>query len=806
MKNNFLIFRLLFIVSIFLVSKISLVSAKELNFKALEILTYDEEEKVVGKNNAEAKINGELEIFADKFTYFKKKDLLIAEGNVIVFDLINKIKVETKKLSYNKLQNIIISYGESFFEIENKYKINSSDVNFNLNESTIISNKSSDIFDDLGNYVNVSSFQYSNNKKILDGKKIELIDNKKNKYFVNQGKLKLDQYALLGKDIKIFLRNDSFGEPENEPKLKGNSVYYHNNKTLITKGIFTSCKESDNCPPWSIISKEIIHDKNKKEIHYKKAWLRLYNIPVVYFPKFFHPDPTVDRKSGFLMPTFGESKNLGASVNIPYFHVISDSEDLTFKPRFFSNSEYLLQSEYRKLTKNSSHIADFSINKSDTDSENGRKTHFFSNSEINLNSNFFDESKINLILEKVSNDGYTKLYSLESTDTIIKNTNVLESAIEFSGSQNDFSLDLSLESYETMNKLNSDRYEFVYPNYSLTKIINLEDKLINNLELSSSGNQKKHSTNIYEAVQINDLVLSTDNFVNKFGLNNSIKTAFKNVNSDSENSSKLKDKTQSEILALISYDLNLPLIKEKNNFKNFLTPKISLRHSPNAAKNLKDESRFLNSDNIFSLNRIGFNETFETGSSLTLGLDYEKKNEENKTLLSTKIATVFRDEINENLPETSTLGKKQSDYVGEIDFIPNEIFQLNYNYSLNNDLDEFNFHKIENIFTVNNFVNTFSFYEENNLIGKKSYYENNFTYNFDRENSLTFKTRENKTDNLTEYYNLIYEYKNDCLTASIRYNKEYYSNNVTKPNEELFFTLTLIPLGSTESDNILLID
>ena len=42
--------------------------------------------------------------------------------------------------------------------------------------------------------------------------------------------------------------------------------------------------------------------------------------------------------------------------------------------------------------------------------------------------------------------------------------------------------------------------------------------------------------------------------------------------------------------------------------------------------------------------------------------------------------------------------------------------------------------------------------------------------------------------------------------ASIRYNKEYYSNNVTKPNEELFFTLTLIPLGSTESDNVLLID
>ena len=181
----------------------------------------------------------------------------------------------------------------------------------------------------------------------------------------------------------------------------------------------------------------------------------------------------------------------------------------------------------------------------------------------------------------------------------------------------------------------------------------------------------------------------------------------------------------------------------------------------------------------------------------------EKKNSENDTIFSSKIGTVFRDEANENLPETSTLGKKQSDYVGEIDFKPNEIFQFNYNYSLNNDFDEFNFHKIENVFTVNNFINTFSFYEENNLIGKKSYYENNLAYNFDTKNSLIFKTRENKTDNLTEYYNLIYEYKNDCLTASIKYNKEYYSNNILKPEEELFFNITLIPLGSTKSDNIL---
>ena len=73
----------------------------------------------------------------------------------------------------------------------------------------------------------------------------------------------------------------------------------------------------------------------------------------------------------------------------------------------------------------------------------------------------------------------------------------------------------------------------------------------------------------------------------------------------------------------------------------------------------------------------------------------------------------------------------------------------------------------------------------------------------DESNSFAFSTRKNKKNNLTEYYNLIYEYKNDCLVASIKYNKEYYESNNIKPFEQLFFNITLIPLGSTQTDNII---
>ena len=50
---------------------------------------------------------------------------------------------------------------------------------------------------------------------------------------------------------------------------------------------------------------------------------------------------------------------------------------------------------------------------------------------------------------------------------------------------------------------------------------------------------------------------------------------------------------------------------------------------------------------------------------------------------------------------------------------------------------------------------------------------------------------------------MIYEYKNDCLTASLQYNKEYYSDNSIKPFEQLFFNITLIPLGGTQTNNLI---
>jgi len=208
-------------------------------------------------------------------------------------------------------------------------------------------------------------------------------------------------------------------------------------------------------------------------------------------------------------------------------------------------------------------------------------------------------------------------------------------------------------------------------------------------------------------------------------------------------------------------------------------------------------------NNIFSKNRISKNEAMEGGQSLTLGSEYKiTKKEDNSELLLLNLGTVIRDKENPDLPTNSTIGQKSSDIVGNAKYIPNKNFNIDYNFSLDNSLDTSNYDSIKANLSVNNFVTSFEFMQEQNVIGSKSYIQNETSYSFNETKSLSFSTRKNRETNLTEFYNLIYKYKNDCLTAAIQYNKEYYNDNDLKPEEQLLFTITIMPFGKINTPNL----
>ena len=83
-------------------------------------------------------------------------------------------------------------------------------------------------------------------------------------------------------------------------------------------------------------------------------------------------------------------------------------------------------------------------------------------------------------------------------------------------------------------------------------------------------------------------------------------------------------------------------------------------------------------------------------------------------------------------------------------------------------------------------------------MGDTNLFSTSLTYKYDENNFLTFKTRRNRKINLTEYYDLVYQYKTDCLTAGIKYKKTYYEDRDLKPSENLFFSISIIPITTYE--------
>ena len=802
MKNNITFF---FIGIIIILLNINVAYSDDFTFEASEIELLDSGNLIKAKNGTQVLTNDGVIINSNEFEYNKTKNILIATGDVSVVDNKNELTLNSPKITYDKNKELITTNQKTIILIKNQYTIDSKNIIFDRRKKEVSSKNKTKITDNLDNIFYLDAFRYWVLKKLLKAKNIKLITNTKDDFLFNNAMVDFNTNEIVGKDITINFDNSTFGNSDNQPRLKGNAIYSNTKTTNISKGVFTTCKKRDGCPPWLISANNISHDKSKKTIYYKDAWLKVYDIPVLYFPKFFHPDPTVKRQSGFLKPKLITSNNLGTSFTLPYYKVISENKDLTFRPRYYNNNKYLLQSEYRVVTKKTKHVVDASFlngHKSKVDNDNkNTSSHFFSSSNFNLGLSGFDTSSLNLNLQKVSNTNYFKSYKLSSP--LITSETTLASSLNFKANREYLSVETSLEMYENMsNNRPSDRYEFVYPNVKILKKFKAGKDSNGNLSLTTSGHRRQFNTNSEETVLINDLLFETNPIIQKNGLNNNYSFLLKNVNSDAEKSTYYRNSRSSKLLTTFLLNSSFPLKKEKESFNSFLTPKISMRYSPNPTKNISTKDQRLSINNIFELERIGANDSIEGGQSLTIGGEYKRTNKQDKEKLSINLATIYRDKANVDLPIKSTMTETQSDIIGNIKISPNNFLKFDYDFSLDNNLDTINYNSINTSLTVKKLVTTFEFMEENNLLGSESYIGNKTSYNFNESNSLAFSTRKNKKTNVREFYNMIYEYKNDCLIAGIEYNKAYYSTATIKPEEQLFFSITIIPFGKSTSPGL----
>ena len=118
-------------------------------------------------------------------------------------------------------------------------------------------------------------------------------------------------------------------------------------------------------------------------------------------------------------------------------------------------------------------------------------------------------------------------------------------------------------------------------------------------------------------------------------------------------------------------------------------------------KDQSSEDRLITTDNIFGINRLGITDSYESGKSLTFGIDYRKENKINlDKYFEFKLATVFRDTPELDIPKSSSLYNKSSNLFGSLENKLSDILTIDYNFALDNDLQTFEYNNINTKFNL----------------------------------------------------------------------------------------------------------
>jgi len=785
MKNSILIILIIFYQILFL----NKTFGKEIEFDASDIEISNNQNLTIANNGIAIIKDDGIIIEGVKIKYFKDKSLIVVtQGKISKTDITLEIKSDTIK--YNiKDGEINFKNNIKIDDKKNALIIKSDEITYDLSGQKIFGKGNNEIIDEFNNNYKLSEFEYSIKDKVIKLNNTKVFAQNENTFELEIAFLDLEKKEIVAKDIGLNFKISE--NSENEPRLKGRSLTSDERNTIVKKGTFTFCKKREKCPPWELSANEIRHDKLKKMIHYKGASLKVYDKKIFYFPKFFHPDPTVKRQTGFLVPRLQENSTTGLSLKLPYFLALAENKDITISPRFFNDDKFLLQSEFRQKNKKSDHITDLSQFVSTDKSSKG---HLFYNFKKSYESENFDDIELGLKLEQVSDDTYLKAFKVESP--IINNSSNLINSINLNLYDENQTINTNLNIYEDLSKKNNDRYEYV-PNFSFSKIIN------DNYSFKSSGYYKNYNTNITEKVLINDFEFKSNLKYLNNGIINNKKFLVKNVNSEAKNSEKFKNKDTFNLVPTFQTNYTYPLKKQTNEFDYTLTPKFSLNLSTPHTKDVHKNNAKINYNNIYDINRLGLDEINEGGASVTYGYEYTKTDRSNfNQKIKFGFANNLRFEENKDLPANTNLGDKVSDFVGLFEYNPNENIKFDYNFSLKNNLVDQNYELFGFEYFLKNLTTKFEYLNENNSDLKTSYLQNETRFAFNEKNSLIFETRENKEKNFTEYYNLIYQFQNDCLTAAIEYNKEYYSDQDLKPSENLFFKLSILPFGGFNTPNL----
>ncbi len=426
--------------------------------------------------------------------------------------------------------------------------------------------------------------------------------------------------------------------------------------TQFSKVSATSCEvcEDGRPPLWQIRARKVTHDQLEQQLYFEGAQFRVLDVPLFYFPVLRLPDPTLERATGFLVPSIRTTSQLGTGVQIPYFFRLGDHKDLTLTP-YVSSKTRTLGFRYRQAFKRGNIRLRGAYTRDDLIPDDYRG-YFFADGRFNLNNDF----KLSFDIQTTSDDAYLADYGLPDFDRL-RSEIALERIKRDTAFKTSFIYFQSLRDSEPQDEIPSRVFDLNYRKRFFPAGIGGE------VQLAFIGHAHERTSD--EDITGRDVARATfdaewvRSWTFASGLRTDVEFGASVDTFDIRNDSEFPDNvTRSTPRAALT--LRYPMTRrEKSGATQFLEPiaqfgwtHVSDTDVPN------DESTFQEFDqgNLLSLSRFPAEDRRESAATAVVGLNWARRNAEGWEALAT-VGQVFRSDADSDFTLTSGLQGTTSD-------------------------------------------------------------------------------------------------------------------------------------------------
>ncbi|MDH3240152.1 MAG: LPS assembly protein LptD [Alphaproteobacteria bacterium] len=577
--------------------------------------------------------------------------------------------------------------------------------------------------------------------------------------------------------------------------------------TSLGKGVFSPCElckeDPSRAPLWRVRAVRVVHDNVRKEVEYKDAYLEMFGVPVLYLPYFSHADPSVKRRTGFLIPSYSSSSEFGSSFQVPYFWAIDPSEDITLTPNIYSGQAPMLAAEYRKRFVHGEIQVEGSYTRPERDTGADRETrgHLFVEGRHDIDPMW----RAKYQLQQTSDDTYMRRYKFDEPDN-----QTLTSSFNLEGFKGHNYAQVSGYHFKGLRATDVDgeipfvipfaEYHFVSHPSAKGAYLTADASLLTVQRAEGTDSRRvsiKGGWHLpYTAPSGEVYELSANMQGDLYWFN------------DSEVEGESFDGTKGRIFPQIMAKWRYPFVRKEKNGRQLIEPVVAVVLAPNGGNpkqipNEDSQDVEFDDTNIFSASRFTGVDRVDGGQRVVAGLNWGLYGDKGGAI-EAFIGQSYRLSSRSAFPSGSGLTDHASDVVGRLRVSPGDYLDLLYRFRMDTD-------------------NWESRRRELKLVAGPSWLKANVDYFFVRDETGTgeFGNREEVSLRLdaalTKYWSanariredltgtgtisegLGFTYQDECFIFDISFERTFTEDRDLRPEDTIFFKLIFKHLGEIKA-------